>query len=156
MKNIPLTQGKFALVDDADFEWLNQWKWRIKKSYQLEYVITDTKIGNKKTTIRMHRLILNAKKDIFIDPKDNNGLNNCRDNLRVATNGQNNMNRSIVWGVSKYKGVYQHKTNKKWIAQIKKNKKLIRIGHFNKEIEAARAYDKRAKELFGEFARPNF
>lgn len=152
MKKIPLTQGKFALVDDANLEWLNQWKWYAGKNRASG--IFYAKRSAKRGKILMHRAILNAKPKQEVDHRDGNSLNNCRDNLRFVTAGQNAMNRHRVVGVSRYKGVSRHRA--KWRACIEKDKKGIHIGYFDLEIEAAKAYDLKAKELFGEFARPNF
>lgn len=155
MKQISLTQGKFAIVDDQDYDWLNQWKWY----YNNKYAKRKTLGGKtKRKTIYMHRLIMNALSGLLdIDHKDGNFLNNRRANLRFCNDSQNQRNKHAkkINALSNYKGVSWHKRNKKWIANLVFNQKLIHIGYFKKEIEAAKAYDKKAKELFGEFARLN-
>ncbi len=103
----------------------------------------------------MHRLILNLDKELC-DHKDGNGLNNQRNNIRAATKSQNNMNK-IGRGSSSYLGVYIHKKDavKKWRAQIKVNDKKIHIGVFEREEDAALAYNKMAIKYHKEFANLN-
>ena len=162
MKKIPLTQGKFALVDNEDFEWLSQWKWCVLKNVSNFYAkrALSRKDTNSRTTITilMHRIIIDATQEQEVDHRDGNGLNNCRSNLRFASRSQNNMNSHKIRGVSKYKGVCFDKSrkNKKWKTQIGKNNKQYSLGYFDNEIEAAKTYDTKAKELFGKFARSNF
>src|SRR5690348_11276017 len=100
MKKIKLTQGKYALVDDADFEYLNQWKWQAKKcSDTLFYAHRTQRYGlrseNKKHHFKMHKLILKSPKGFEIDHEDGNGLNNQRKNLRICTHSQNGMNKKL-------------------------------------------------------------
>lgn len=162
MKKIPITQGKFALVDDADYEWLNQWKWCVvfdsnKKWYAVraEYV---GPLGKKtRKTVRMHRLIMGEPKGLQVDHKDmEDTLNNQRSNLRVATKGQNMRNRGKqVNNKSGFKGVSWSKQNKKWYAWIGFNGKTLPIGHYDDIKEAAKAYNQKALELHGDFARLN-
>lgn len=159
MKQIPLSQGLFALVDDEDFEYLNQFKWHARKSRDTFYASRNLKISkNNRKTIQMHRVILGTTDTkIQGDHIDGNGLNNQKSNLREATHEQNRRNtKSYKNGVSKYKGVSYRKDSKKWRSIINFNKKVIRLGYFSSEIEAAKAYDVKAKELFGEFAWLNF
>ncbi len=154
MKEIQLTQGKVAIVDDADFEFLNQWKWCAwcaNKSTNVFYA----KRTNK--GILMHRVIMAiTNPEILIDHKDLNGLNNQRNNLRTCTRGQNSMNRSSKKNsTSKYLGVSFDKRTKKWVVQIDHNSKHYFAGRFAIETEAALAYNKKAIELHGEFANLN-
>lgn len=161
MKEIKLTQGKVALVDDEDFEYLNQFKWCAVISKNTFYAIRS---GSKKrgeeprTNIKMHRAILKLTNPKNIcDHKDNNGLNNQKSNLRIATPLQNQMNSTPRKNaISKYKGVTFKKSKNRWEARIMLNGKNINIGTFKDEIECAKAYDKKAKELFKEFAYINF
>lgn len=154
MKLIPLSQqgkhkGKyFAKVDDKNFEWLNQFKWRIKIKDDLIYAIT----GVDGKIVRMHIMIMKEK---MIDHADNDGLNNQEYNLRKSTYSQNNSNRSSAKNSSsRYLGVT--KCGNKFRATICHNKKYYYLGTFNNEIHAATAYDKKALELHGSFANCNF
>src|SRR5678815_886055 len=140
MKIIPLTQGKFALVDDDDFERLNAFKWHADVYKNSIYV--GTNINGKK--IRMHRFILGLNDSkVFCDHIDHNWLNNQKSNLRIVNNSQNLCNsRSRKNSISKYLGVCWHHVNKKWIAQITQDYKTKYIGSFDNEIQAAIAYNK--------------
>jgi hypothetical protein len=156
MKEIRLTQGRVALVDDEDYEYLNQWNWCLieKKDKNLFYAAR--KVKNRRL-ILMHRVILGlTDPNIFGDHVDRNGLNNQRNNLRVATHSQNCTNvKKYKNASSKYKGVSWHKASKKWVAQIQKDKKVLYLGGFEKEIDAAIAYNNATNSIHGEFANPN-
>jgi hypothetical protein len=161
-KQISLTQGKFALVDDADYEWLNQWKWQAAKgartSYDVWYAVRcETKRPRKR--IFMHRVIMSTPEDMITDHVDHDGLNNQRYNLRSCTKSQNTANsrkRSSQKGTSKYKGVSWNKGVSKWQAEIQGPTKRYYLGLFLSAEDAAIIYDKKAIELFGDFAYVNF
>ncbi len=166
-KTIPLSQGYVTVVDDEDYEWLNQWNWSVTKyvfpngrvklraDRTVPTVCADGK--TKDVTWLMHRVIVGARDGELVDHVDGDGLNNRRSNLRKATPTQNGQNRkSNRNSSSRYKGVSWNARKEEWIAQIQINKKVAYLGHFADEIEAARAYDRAAKEHFGEFARLNF
>lgn len=119
-KKIPLTQGKFALVDDEDFEYLSQWKWHASK-YSNSYYACRTINSNK---VLMHRFILNAQKELEVDHIDGNGLNNQKLNLRIVTHSRNMQNRkNNSNNKSGYKGVFFNKREKRWMSQIGENGK---------------------------------
>ncbi len=105
MKKIPLTQGKFALVDDEDFEYLNQWKWKFLSGYAAR------KKGKK--TIYMHRLVNNTLDNKSTDHINMNKSDNRKENLRSSTSSQNKFNRDSMGGSSKYKGVSWNKKREK-------------------------------------------
>ncbi len=150
MKLIPLTQGKFAMVDDKDFEWLNQWKWYAHRQNTFFYVRRGI---NSRIKILMHRIILNIQDGLFVDHIDRNTLNNQRSNLRACTNSENQMNTiKPKNNTSGYKGVIFYKHGRLWAAQIKVNKKQIYIGCFKNKLEAAKAYNIAALKYHGEFA----
>lgn len=154
MKEIKLTRGMVALVDDEDYENVNQYHWCANKYGINYYAVRSIKIGDKWTQQLMHWIIMGEK---LIDHEDNNGLNNQRSNLRKCTYSQNQMNkRPQRNGTSIYKGVHWRAERTKWVSKIKFNEKTIRLGCFVNEIDAARAYDSKAVELFGEFANINF
>ncbi len=155
MKQILLTQGKVALVDDEDFEWLNQYKWRVEIGARTSYAKrgVDDPSKARRTTLAMHRLILGlTDSKTQVDHIDHNGLNNQRNNLRVVTKQQNAFNMRSFRGTSKHKGVSFYKPGGKWVARIVVNYIPIHLGYFEDEKEAARAYNKASLEHFGEYA----
>jgi hypothetical protein len=153
-KQIPLTQGKFALVDDDDFEWLNQWKWYYKDGYAARNITVGKK---KQKTIRMHIEIMKPPDGMDIDHIHGDGLDNRKLELRLCTMPGNIANSKIrVDNVTGYKGVSFHKRRGKFISQIRVNNKLKHIGYYVTAEEAAHAYDNAAVVFFGQFARLNF
>lgn len=172
MKLIALTRGKFAQVDDEDYEWLNQWKWYAQKAENTYYARRAICISKGKCkNIKMHRLIMNTSRDELVDHRDHNGLNCQRSNLRNCTDTQNNRNRKVTkskftsdyLGVSVLVNSYISKTGivrKYYIASMSINKKSKHLGTFpftpEGEIEAAKCYDNAAKELYSEFVNLNF
>ena len=151
MKEIKLTQGKIALVDDDDFEYLNQFKWHAMKIRNMFYA------GRGHSGTRMHREIMNVKKtDVIVDHKDGNGLNNQKDNLRPCSVGENNKNRHTVNNLSGYLGVSRVTSKcESWQAAIRVNGKNIYLGSFKDKKDAAKAYNEAAIKFHGEFARIN-
>lgn len=159
MKEIQLSKqgkhkGKYVtLVDDEDFEYLNQFNWYVMKHGNTFYAARCVPFNGKQIINMMHGTLLNSK---GIDHVDLNGLNNQKSNLRFCTQSQNNMNRGKKKNAaSKYKGVYFDKNARKWRADIRINSKPIYLGLFDSEIKAAKAYNRKAKELFKEFANLN-
>lgn len=153
MKLIPLSQGKFAAVDDADHGWLSKINWYAKKCLHTWYAATNVGRGKNRTTLRMHQLLCpNAKGKI--DHLNRDGLSNFRSNLRPATHSQNQANRAKNVGKlsSKFKGVCLRKENGTWTVHIAAKT----VGTFRSEIDAAKAYDKAALAKWGAFARLNF
>jgi len=144
MKEIPLTQGQVALVDDEDFEFLNQWKWNADKNGNSFYAQRNPgvkSVANGSTkTLKMHRVILDAPKGAIIDHVDGNGLNNQRNNLRIVSKRQNSQNYHHVPKTSKYPGVAWYSRDNKWRAIICYGKKRVCLGKFESEINAFRAY----------------
>jgi len=154
IRKIPLTRGKFALVDAEDYYRLARYKWCSSTcGAKTFYALAN---WNRKR-VMIHRVIMDAPDHLFVDHIDHNGLNNTKANLRLCTLAQNMRNTRPIKGTSsKYKGVSWNKDAKKWRTVIRLNTKSQHIGHFENEIDAAKAYDKKAAELFGEFAHLNF
>jgi len=152
MKEIKLTQGKVALVDDDDYEYLNQFKWTLKtwsKSNSL-YAVRYKKINGEYRVIPMHRVIMNTPIGLEVDHKDHNGLNNQKCNLRNCTHSDNIRNRRpSKTGTSKYLGVsYVTVRGNRYItAHCGK----INLGYFDTEENAAKAYLDYADSVYGEF-----
>lgn len=154
MKEIILSRGMVALVDDEDFERVNQFKWNAQKGKKTFYASRYIHGSISQRGKKMHQLIMEGK---MSDHIDRNGLNCQKSNLRPCTNQQNQMNRpGRENSSSTYKGVSWQKKIKKWGAYIRVDYKLIHLGFYVSEIEAAKAYDKKALELFSEFAYLNF
>lgn len=156
-REIPLTQGKVAIVDAADYEWLSQWKWYAMMAGE-GYAARSVRLPDgRKGIALMHRVILEPRSDQDVDHIDGNGFNNSRSNLRACTHGENLHNqRKARINTSGFKGVFYDRRVGKWQAQIKVNNKNRSFGLHNTPEDAARAYDKAARELHGDFARLNF
>lgn len=148
-KLIYTAKGEAAKVSPEDYNWLNQWKWRLSES---GYFVRLTTICNKRVRFFMHREIVGAGKGEEVDHIDLDRVNNQRNNLRICTINGNKRNRiRRADSTMRYKGVYRGQ-HRKYGARIQKK----HLGYFETQEDAARAYDKAAKELFGEFARLNF
>jgi len=159
MKEIPLTQGKVALVDDEDYERLvAMGKWQFGKEYAIKTLYFGKGENGKqiKKTILMHRIILNAKDGDFVDHKKGSRLNNQKENLRICTHANNMMNRKIHSNNSTgYKGVYAQKKTNMFYASISVDNKQIHLGTFRTPKEAAIKYNEAATWHYGEFANLN-
>ncbi len=160
MRKIKLTQGKYALVDDEDFERLSQYKWnawRNKYKHNITFYAIHTifRKGKNPSAIRMHRMILGVTDPkIQVDHRNCNGLNNQKKNLRICTDQQNKQNRGKQRNnTSGYKGVFFNKRFKKWTAIIGVDGKLKHLGYFKSPKQASIAYKKAQKIYHGEFAR---
>ena len=156
MKEIQLTKGKVALVDDEDFEYLNQWKWCASKNGVGFCAVRSIIIDGKRTTRPIHQFIMGSA---LINHIDGDELNCQKYNMRKCTKHQNNLNkRPHRNSSSKFKGVFWSKygNNFRWRVRIMYNRKTHNLGYFEDEIEAAKVYDQKARELFGEFAWLNF
>jgi hypothetical protein len=157
MKLIPLTQGQFAIIDNDDFERVNQFKWYANKAPNTFYANRQVQINRKRQTIHLHRFILNLDTKFLVDHVDGNGLNNQKSNLRTCTNQENSRNKRLSKkGTSSFKGVHYDKKYDKFEAQIKINYNSNFIGYNTDELICAKFYDAVARFYFKEFAKCNF
>ena len=159
MKQIILTQGRYAIVDDEDFDLVSRYKWYtihdLKGNFW--YARTNIRINGKRTTTTMHRIIMNPENGKVVDHIDGNGLDNRRLNLRVCFNAENCKNKRLNKNnKSGFKGVSWHNVLKKWRVRIFCNGSYFHIGVYHNVEEAAKAYDNAAIEHHGEYARLNF
>ncbi len=160
-RTIPLPCGRVTVVDDEDYASLSLYRWQYNERRACVQRMSRKPDGTK-TTVRMHRQIMDAKPGEIVDHIDGDPLRNVRSNMRI-TNVSGNTRNSGKYGLkigrattSRYKGVYWDKTKRKWRASIYADGKRHRLGRFRDEEAAARAYDAAAKELHGEYARLNF
>ena len=166
--------GKYTVViDTEDWDRVKEYSWSIRGNDRCPYVSAliphpdgswhyYTREGKEKrrrrrTTLALHHLIFGKpQKGMVVDHINHNGLDNRKENIRFATHSQYDQNRrSRIGSSSKYKGVYWHKAKGKWISNITIDGCCTHIGYFTCEHQAALAYNKKAKELFGEFANLN-
>jgi len=156
-KHIPLFgkygQGLFAVIDDEDFDKVNQYRWHLGNNGYIK-----TFVGGRKHAkcILLHRLIMDPADDLEVDHRDGDKLNNCRANLRISTRNQNarNLRRHKQFS-SRFKGVSWNSGDQLWDARIQVNLKTIHLGQFPSEIQAALAYNEAALQHFGEYASLN-
>lgn len=159
-RRIPLTRGKFAIVDPEDYYRLSKYKWIAFKGRKTFYATRRTRNAETRcsTMTWMHRVILNAPEGFLVDHINHNGLDNRKANLRLVTPTQNMWNRKKTnkKTSSKYKGVSYNKDHKKWNSVIVTNGKYRNLGYFTSEFEAAKTYDRAARKYFGKLALTNF
>jgi len=142
---IKLTQGKVAIIDDEDFESVSKFRWCYDSSngYPVSRI--------KGIRVRLHRFILNDKNARYVDHINRNKLDNRKSNLRTCNSSQNVRNRGLNKNnTTGYKGVIN--LNGMWRAQFSLDYKFYDLGLYNTAVEAARAYNKKAKEVHGEYA----
>lgn len=159
MREILLTKGYVAIVDDEDFEWLSQRRWHALISRRGAYAARSEGGRSGKRYVYMHRLIIGAVPGVGVDHVNGDGLDNRRANLRLASAAENGWNAGPRMANRKYgrfKGAWYLVATGRWQARISVRGKLIHIGHFDTELEAALAYDAAAREYHGAFARLNF
>lgn len=152
IRHIPLTKGRYAIIDAADFDRVARFNWCASVSGNRAYAYGWMN-GRR---VSLHRFLANAPQGMVVDHIDHNGLNDRRSNLRICTVRQNLYN-SRPWGKSsRFKGVCWNRHAKRWVACIWLHGRNQYLGQFTDEIEAARAYDRKAYELFGKYAYLNF
>ena len=152
MKRIPLTQNKYAIVDDADHAALAAHKWYARRS--LAGVWYAVRKVNRRPVL-MHRVIAQPTDGLCVDHINRDGLDNRRSNLRICTHAENMRNRKAQRNAaSPYKGVFEERN--RWRARIEANGRQHNLGLHDTQEAAALAYDEAARELHGAFARTNF
>ena len=150
MKQIQLTQDQVAIVDDEEFEYLNQWKWQAHYNRKGNTYYASGNINNRYCA--MHRLILNAPKNLLVDHINHNTLDNRKKNLRLATKLENSHNRKrCKRNTSGYKGVTWSKLHNKWRSRICVESKRLHLGLFDTAEEAYIAYCNAAIEYHKDF-----
>jgi hypothetical protein len=154
MKKIKLANSDhYTLVDDEDYEKFKKYPWR--KS-QHGYAIICKAVNKRSKTFHLHREITNAPEGLYVDHINGNPLDNRKENLRLVTHSQNMFNvKNYVTNKSGYKGVSWHSVRNKWRARLHFKGSEIHIGLFDSKEEAALAYNKKAMEMYGEYARLN-
>jgi len=158
MKTINLGKGNVAYVDNEDYEKLLKFKWRLSKECNTCYAVCNYSTGDgKQHTLRMHREIMKHPKGFEIDHINHNGLDNRKKNLRICTRSQNARNRR---GINKNNesgllGVSWDSSHNKWKAQIQINNKRTHLGYFDNKEDASKIFNKKSKEIYGDFATLN-
>jgi len=160
-RRIPLTKGKYAIVDVDDYYWLRLFKWFTSKNGYTFYAKRSVYSRGKSRgqTLAMHRMIMNAPDNLLVDHINHNGLDNRKANLRLATPAQNNRNCLIIKkrdAHSRYRGVTWSKRKNRWLVTIRYDGGRKFLGYFRDEIQAAETYDMAAKVYHGQFASLNF
>lgn len=151
----PKHPNTFTMVDDGDYEWLNQWNWYVHFSRGMASPCRHSGKKPHRTTIKMHQVIMKPPGGFVVDHINRDSLDNRRANLRICTPMQNMKNRKHTHSESGFKGVGRHASGL-WRVRIAHDKKVYSLGHFIDPIQAAKAYDAAAIKLHGEFASLNF
>jgi len=156
-KQIPLTRGYVAIVDDDDFDEVSQYKWHAVTKGGFPYAVRGVGKRPNRGKVSLHRVLLNAPDGMEVDHRNGDTLDCRRENLRLATHRQNAANRTLTpQSRSGFKGVYWYARDSRWAAQIRVAGTKMFLGYFEFAEDAARIYDDAAREHFGEFATLNF
>lgn len=148
--SLALPSGDLVLFDEADQHLIDQYRWSVMRRSHTNYVRGYIRGSRAAGYVQMHRILLDLPVS-DVDHVNGNGLDNRRVNLRTATRGQNNANRSSRVGQSGYRGVVWHRQNRRWVAQISVDNKTQYLGSFDDPWDAAQAYNARATELWDDF-----
>lgn len=154
MREIPLTKGKVAIVDDEDYVRLAKYKWHL---FSRGYAARGIWENGKVKAIYMHREILNVESGFVTDHINGDRLDNRKENLRICSRAENNRNqKKDIRSKFEYKGIKTENKGRTYLARISVNNKQIYLGSFPTQLQAAKAYDQAAIKYYGEFARLNF
>ena len=161
MRRIQLTQGRFALVDNEDYDEIASYKWCAHQRQNSKncYAVRTVRLSfGRYKTVYMHRAILSPGPRLEVDHANGNGLDNRRSNIRACTHSENIRNRAKrAKASSQFKGVSWNVAARRWAANIHSGPdRQIFLGYFADEVEAAKSYDAAARHHFGRFARLNF
>lgn len=152
MKKIPLTQGKFAIVDNEDFYELSRYKWHFNSGYAVRSIYDKSENGRQKV-IAMHRVIAGTQPGMDTDHINHDKLDNRRSNLRACSSSENQQNRRFQVGRSGFYGVYKNGSG--WVVRMRIEKKLKNFGTFKNIIDAVNEYKRISKQTRGRFALTN-
>lgn len=169
MTALTINGGITVFVDDSDVERVSAFSWCAKPRSDGKgfYVFRNIRVRpGKQRRERLHHFLMDTESGQRVDHVDGNGLNNCRNNLRMATQKQNSRNQRVqvrkIAKASRFKGVVRtplihgkYQASKPWMARIRVDGALIRLGYFKHEHNAAQAYNFASDEYFGDFARFN-
>jgi hypothetical protein len=157
-RRIYLGEGEWTILDKEDYYQFGNLKWSISGRDKKFYAMRGVKVSPDEIRIMsMHREMMKAPAGVLVDHRNGDNLDNRRVNLRLATPTENSCNRQKTkGGSSQYKGVCFHRRRGEWVSRIKIHGKSIFLGNFDREDDAAKAYDEAAKKYHGEFARLNF
>jgi hypothetical protein len=153
---IRLSKDYFTIIDSEDLPRVSKYKWHTTtvNKYNKPRAVCSFK-GRK--TLKLSRLIMNAPDNMVVDHINGNPLDNRKCNLRICSQRENMLNRNLNRNnKSGYKGVSWSKRDNKWLSELQTNNKSYYLGIYKDKIEAAKAYDKKAIEFFGEYAKTNF
>lgn len=149
---IPLTKGESTKIDTEDLNRITRYKWYFDRGYARRRF----ECNGVQRCMHMHREILQAPDGFEVDHINGDTLDNRKANLRLVTRRENQFNSSSHMGsTSKFKGVFWYKHLQRWRVRLCIDRKSKHIGYFDDEVEAAKAYNVAALNIYGEYAKLN-